>query len=103
MHLACIVNGQHIKPNRYKLYLLDILGVTFIGLTLTTTFVLLVREWENKFIWILEILGGLFFRSNVFPQVFVSYKDLALINAINIGFLKLPTFFVGSTLMRMLK
>jgi len=48
------------KTNKYRLLLLEIVGVTSTGLTFSTTFVLLSTERENNFIWTLQRLRGLF-------------------------------------------
>lgn len=61
--------------------MLDIVWLTFF-----IAFVLLGSERENNFICALERIRELFFRSDVFPQVIVSDRDHALINAISIVF-----------------
>jgi len=74
------------KINKYRLPLLEIAGVTSTWLTFSVAFVLLSNERENNFIWTLQKLKGLFFRGDVYPQVIVSDRDLALINAISVVF-----------------
>jgi len=74
------------KTNRYRLPLLEIVGVTSTGLTFSVVFALLSTERENNFIWTLQRLKGLFFRGDVYPQVIVSDRDLALMNAISVVF-----------------
>jgi len=71
------------KTNKYRLYFLEIVGVTSTGLTFLAAFVLLSSECEINFIWALKSLRGLFLRANVFPEVIVSDRNLALMNAIN--------------------
>jgi len=74
------------KTKKYRLPLLEIVGVTSTGLTFSAAFVLLSTERENNFIWSLQRLKGLFFREDVYPQVIVSDRDLALMNAISVVF-----------------
>ena len=42
------------KTNKYRLPLLEIVGVTSTGLTFSVAFVLLSNERENNFIWTAE-------------------------------------------------
>ena len=74
------------KTNIYRLPLLEIVGVTSTRLTFSVAFVLLSNERENNFIWTLQKLKGLFFRGDMYPQVIVSNRDLALMNAISVVF-----------------
>jgi len=74
------------KTNKYRLPLLEIVGVTSTGLTFSVAFALLSTKHENNFIWTLQRLKGLFFRGDVYPQVNVSDRDLALMNAISVVF-----------------
>ena len=74
------------KTNKYMLPLLEIVGVTSIRLTFSVAFVLLSTERENNFIWTLQRLKELFFRGDVYPQVIVNDRDLALMNAISVVF-----------------
>jgi len=76
------------KTNKYRHLLLEIVGVTSTGLTFSASFVLLSTKRENNFIWALQRLKGLFLREDVYPQVIVSDRDLALMNAINVVFLE---------------
>jgi len=70
------------KTNKYRLPLLEIVGVTSTGLTFSAAFVLMSSERENNYTWALQKLRGLFFRGDVYPTVIVSDRDLALMNVI---------------------
>jgi len=85
------------KTNKYRLPLLEIVGVTSIGLTFSVAFVLMSSERENNFIWALQRLLGLFLRGNVYPKVIVSDRDIALMNAIKLVFLEACNLCVGFT------
>jgi len=50
------------KTNRYRLPLLEIVGVTSTGLTIYVAFILVEAERENNYVWALERLEGLFVR-----------------------------------------
>jgi len=72
------------KTNKYRLPLLEIVGVTSTRLTFSTVFVLMSTECENNFTWALQRLRGLFLRGDVYPTFIVSDRDLALVNAIEV-------------------
>lgn len=57
------------KTNKYKLFVLEIINVTFIGFTFLCGFTLLASTQEKKIILALEELRRLFLRVNVFPRV----------------------------------
>jgi len=91
------------KTNKYRLSLLEIVGVTSTGLTFSVAFVLLSTERENNFIWTLQRLKGLLFRGDVYPQVIVSDRDLALMNAISVGFPEATNILCRFHMNKMLK
>jgi len=74
------------KTNKYRLPLLEIVGVTSTGLTFSAAFAFLFSEKQNNFIWALERLRGLFMTSEGGPQVVVTDRDLALMNVVGIVF-----------------
>jgi len=76
------------KTNKYRLPLLEIVGVTSTGLTFLTAFVLMSSERENNFTWALRRLQGLVLRGDVYPTLIVSDRDLALMNVIKVVFPK---------------
>ncbi|XP_052727423.1 PKS-NRPS hybrid synthetase cheA-like [Vigna angularis] len=71
------------KTNKYRLPLLEIVGVTSTGLTFTAAFALLSSERQSNFTWALERFKGLLLTSEGGPRVIITDIDLALINAIN--------------------
>jgi len=81
--------------------LLETVGVTSTRLTFLVAFVLLSNESKNNFVWALEKLKGLFVTGDVHPQVIVCDRDITLINAISIVFLKFITCYAGSTSIEM--
>jgi len=74
------------NTNKYRLPLLEIVGVTSRGLTFLATFVLMSSERENNFILALQRLRGLYLRRDVYPKVVVSDRDLTLMNVIKLVF-----------------
>jgi len=76
------------KTNKYRLPLLEIVGVTSTGLTFSAAFVLMSTECQNNFTWVLQKLRGLFFKGDVYPTIIISDRDLALMNAIEVVFPK---------------
>ena len=76
------------KTNKYRLSLLEIVGVTSIRLTFSAAFAFLSSEKQNNFTWALERLRGLFMTSEGGPQVIVTDRDLALMNVVDIVFLE---------------
>ena len=75
------------KTNRYRLPLLDIVGVTCTGLTFSIAFAYMEAECEKNFMWALETFKDLFPRHDELPKVIVTDKDLALMNALKMCFL----------------
>jgi len=74
------------KTNKYRLPLLEIVGMTSIGLKFSAAFILVKAERENNFVWALERLKGLFTRVDAYPKVIVSDRDLGLMKAIRVVF-----------------
>ena len=70
------------KTNRYRYPLLEIVGVTSTELTFSVAFVFMDHEYEDNYTWAMERLKSLM-RSNIFPRVVVTDRELALINAIH--------------------
>ncbi|KAH1216076.1 Protein FAR1-RELATED SEQUENCE 6 [Glycine max] len=70
------------KTNRYRISLLDFVGVTPTGMTFSTSFAYLEGECVNNVAWTLEQFRGLFLRCDALPRVIVTNGDLALINAV---------------------
>jgi len=74
------------KTNRYRLSLLDFVGVTLTGMTFSAGFAYLEGERVNYVIWALERFRGLFLRRDALPGVIVIDRDLTLMNAVKTVF-----------------
>ncbi|XP_052730518.1 protein FAR-RED ELONGATED HYPOCOTYL 3-like [Vigna angularis] len=70
------------KTNKYRVPLLEIIGVTSTGFTFRAAFALHSSERKNNFTWALERFKGLLLTSEGGPRVVVTNRDLALINVI---------------------
>ncbi|XP_052726162.1 PKS-NRPS hybrid synthetase cheA-like [Vigna angularis] len=68
---------------RYRLPLLEIVGMMTTGLKFSTTFAFLSTERQSNFTWALKKLKGLFLTSEAGPKVIVTDRDLALMNVIS--------------------
>jgi len=66
------------KTNRYRLPLLDFVGVTPTGMTFSVGFTYLEGEHLNNVVWALERFQGIFLRHDVLPGVIVTDKDITL-------------------------
>ncbi|XP_040863168.1 uncharacterized protein [Glycine max] len=84
-HLVFFIDSTY-KTNRYKLPLLDIVGVTPTGMTFSAGFAYLKGERVNNLVWALERFRGLFLRNDRLPFVIVTDRDLALMNAMKVVF-----------------
>ncbi|XP_058746622.1 protein FAR1-RELATED SEQUENCE 5-like [Vicia villosa] len=71
------------KTNRYRLPLLDIVGVASTKLTFSVAFAFLEHEREENFTWALERLKELFYSEKVLQDVMVTDRELALMNVID--------------------
>ncbi|KAL5123184.1 putative protein FAR1-RELATED SEQUENCE 10 [Glycine soja] len=78
------------KTNKYRLLLLEIIGITSTSMTFIVAFAYLSFERTYNFECVLSRLKGFFVKDNVLPQVIVSDKNLAFTNA-------LETLFSSST------
>ncbi|KAL5147413.1 putative protein FAR1-RELATED SEQUENCE 10 [Glycine soja] len=74
------------KTNRYRLPLLDFVGVTPTAMTFSARFAYLEAERVNNIVWALERFRGLFLRNDRLPLVIVTDRDLALMNAVKTVF-----------------
>ena len=73
------------KTNRYRLPLLEIIGVTCTGLIFSTTFAYMEVECE-KSVRALERFKCLFHKHDELPKMIVTDRDLSLMNAVQIVF-----------------
>ncbi|KAH1232863.1 Protein FAR1-RELATED SEQUENCE 5 [Glycine max] len=87
-HLMRLLEHSTYKTNRYRLPLLDIVGVTPTGMTFSAGFAYLEGERVNNLVWALERFRGLFLRNDRLPVVIVTDRDLALMNAVKVVFLE---------------
>ncbi|KAH1220472.1 hypothetical protein GmHk_12G034112 [Glycine max] len=71
---------QFYKTNRYKLPVLDFVGMTPTEMTFSVDFAYLEGEHLNNVVWALECFRGLFLRRDVLPGVIVTDKDQTLMN-----------------------
>jgi len=84
-NLVFLIDSTY-KTNRYRLSLLDFVGVTPTRMTFSTSFVYLEGERVNNVVWALERFRGIFLRSDALPRVIVTDRDLTLMNAVNTVF-----------------
>ena len=84
-NIVILMNSTY-KTNKYRMSLLEVVGITSTGLTFSVAFCLLAAEKENNFLWALDKLKGLFFRVDSYPRVVVCDRDISLMNAIRIVF-----------------
>ncbi|KAL5170587.1 Protein FAR1-RELATED SEQUENCE 5 [Glycine soja] len=84
-HLVFFIDSTY-KTNRYRLPLLDFVGVTPTAMTFSAGFAYLEAERVNNIVWALERFRGLFLRHDRLPLVIVTDRDLALMNAMKAVF-----------------
>ena len=75
------------KTNRYRLPLLDIVGVTPTEMTFSVAFSYLDGECINNVVWALNWFKGIFMRRDATSQVIVTGRDSGLMNAFKTVFL----------------
>ncbi|KAH1260836.1 hypothetical protein GmHk_02G003853 [Glycine max] len=73
------------KTNRYKLLLLDIVGVTPTGMTFSAAFAYLEGEHFNNVVWALQRFWGLFMRVDALPGVESAHWSLKRLRQNSIG------------------
>ena len=74
------------KTNRYRLPLLDFVGVTPTGMTFSAGFAYLKGERLNNVVWALERFRGLFLKRDALSGVIVTNRDLTLMNVVKTVF-----------------
>ncbi|KAL5172984.1 PKS-NRPS hybrid synthetase [Glycine soja] len=84
-HLVFFIDSTY-KTNRYRLPLLDFVGVTLTAMTFSAGFAYLEAERVNNIVWALERFRGLFLRHDRLLLVIVTDRDLALMNAVKTVF-----------------
>jgi len=70
-HLVFLIDSTY-KTNRYRLPLLDFVGVTPTGMTFSAGFAYLEDERVNNLVWALEWFQDLFLRNDRLPVVIVT-------------------------------
>ena len=73
------------KTNKYKMPLLDIIGISSFNTSFFSCFVFLQKEEEEDYVWALTKFGKILGIDN-YPLVIVSDRELALMNAIKVVF-----------------
>ena len=86
-NLVFLINSTY-KTNRYRLPLLDFVGVTPTGMPFSAGFAYLEGERLNNVIWALERFRDIFLRRDALPGLIVTDRDLALMNVMKIVFPK---------------
>ncbi|KAH1193884.1 Protein FAR1-RELATED SEQUENCE 6 [Glycine max] len=84
-HLVFFIDSTY-KTNRYRLPLLDFVGVTPTGMTFSAGFAYLDGEHVNNIVWALERFRGLFLRNDRLPVVIVTDRDLTPMNVVKTVF-----------------
>ncbi|KAH1250309.1 Protein FAR1-RELATED SEQUENCE 2 [Glycine max] len=80
-NLVFLIDNTY-KTNRYRLPLLDFVGVTPTGMTFSAGFAYVEGERVNNLAWALQRFRGLFLKRDALPGVIVTDKDQALMNAV---------------------
>jgi len=86
-NLVFLIDNAY-KTNRYKLTLLEIVGVSPTWMTFSAAFAYLEGECLNNIFWALQRFRGLFLRCDALLEVIVIEKDITLMNAVKIVFPK---------------
>ncbi|XP_058185926.1 PKS-NRPS hybrid synthetase cheA-like [Rhododendron vialii] len=73
------------KTNRYKMQLLDIVGVSSFNNSFYSCFVFLAKEGEEDYVWALQMFRKILGPA-CYPTVIVFDRELALMNAIKVVF-----------------
>ena len=84
-NLVFLIDNTY-KTNRYRLSLLDFVGVTSTGMTFSASFAYVECECVNNVVWALQRFRGLFLKRDALPGVIVTNRDQALMNAVKVVF-----------------
>ncbi|RZC25619.1 Protein FAR1-RELATED SEQUENCE 5 [Glycine soja] len=79
-NLVFLIDNTY-KTNRYRLPLLDFVGVTQTGMTFSVGFAYVEGERVNNLVWALQQFQGLFLKCDALPGVIVTDRDQSLMNA----------------------
>ncbi|KAL5194002.1 PKS-NRPS hybrid synthetase [Glycine soja] len=80
-NLVFLIDSTY-KTNRYRLPLLDFVGMTPAGMTFSAGFAYVEGERVNNLVWALQRFRGLFLNRDALPGVIVIDRDQALMNAV---------------------
>ncbi|KAJ1434374.1 MULE transposase domain [Sesbania bispinosa] len=80
-HIVLIIDTIY-KTNKYKLPLLEVVGVTSTKLTFSVAFAYIEQEKLDNFMWVLEKIRSMILVTDVSPEVIVTDRDIALMNAV---------------------
>ena len=86
-NLVFLIDNTY-KTNRYRLSLLDIVGVTPTRMTFSIAFFYLEEERLNNVFWAQEWFRDIFLRCDALVGVIITDKDLTLMNAVKTVFLE---------------
>ncbi|KAH1265151.1 putative protein FAR1-RELATED SEQUENCE 10 [Glycine max] len=84
-NLVFLIDSTY-KTNRYRLLLLNFVGVTPTGMTFSAGFAYLEGERLNNVVWALERFRGIFLRRDALLGVIVTDRDQTLMNAVKTVF-----------------
>ncbi|XP_057452554.1 protein FAR1-RELATED SEQUENCE 5-like [Lotus japonicus] len=95
-HMRALIEIQHLmrlleedstyKTNKYRIPLLEMVGMTSIGFTYTIAFGYTCNEREAEVTWTLQKLRGLILREEDMSKVIITDRDQALMNAVEATF-----------------
>ncbi|KAJ1391177.1 MULE transposase domain [Sesbania bispinosa] len=80
-HIMLIIDTTY-KTNKYRLPLLEVVGVTSTELTFSVAFAYIEQEKSDNFMWVLEKIRSMILVPDVSPEVIVTDRDIALMNAV---------------------
>ncbi|KAI5395777.1 hypothetical protein KIW84_062092 [Lathyrus oleraceus] len=86
--LIVLIMDSTYKTNKYRQPLFGIVGMTSTELTFVVAFAYMESEQTENFCWVLEKLKELFVKKDLCPQVILTDRDLSLMKAIEIVFLR---------------
>ena len=81
-HTVLIMDTTY-KTNKYRLPLLEVVGVTSTELTFSVAFAYLDSEQKDNFTWALQKLKQLIYQEESIPAVIVTDRDVAMLNAVH--------------------
>ncbi|XP_057452537.1 protein FAR1-RELATED SEQUENCE 6-like [Lotus japonicus] len=95
-----VILDSTYKTNRYKIPLLEMVGVTSTNLTYSIAFAYMENEQKNEVVWAVNRLKDLISNEDNLPKVFVTDKDQVLMEALETVFPQLAVFYVSFMYLR---